>query len=313
MTGSTNEDFSTPQFLAAERARQWAKAAARTTRTSTSDYSPVAGLAADSENRGVGISIGYQGKLDDLSRLDELVREVKDFCARFQWEYLEIDQHLDGIRFLGLDDWEPGRRKKKTSGPVRSPETHPDEFVMHSSGSLTMWFDQVQPRLMEETMRGIYCYPPGTDSVNLTFDGSGNLCCFQELGDHIVRGKFRNLKHYIFNRPFTKTTGCVEEHKRICALLRIIQQKYIPNLQVNDPTGYYESEDVKRLERESMGLAAAIGMLRRDSGLLKSLLDIPNDADLTDVTDEFNQSPRGSAAKQKARGVDGKQPKPRPN
>lgn len=262
----------------------------------------------------MGIHLDYRGKLADLSRLDELIGEVKAFCRQAHWEYLEVDEHLDGIRFGSLADDDPPRgSRKKKSGLVRTHETHPDEFVEHNMGSLTMWFDQVHPNLMDEAVRGIYCYPPGTESVNLVFDGSGNLCTYMELGEHMVKGRFQNVKHYMFSYPFTKTTGCIEEHILICQLLKLLQQKYIPKLKVRDSTGYFQSGNEKDLRLESMAMSAFVGMLRQSPGLVKGMLDLPDDAELTDVTDEFNESQRQAVVARLARGKTVKKARPRPS
>lgn len=246
----------------------------------------------------MGIIIDYHGKLDDLSRLDELVCDVKDFCRQVQWKYREWSEHLVGIRHTSLEDWEAPKGKKKRR--ERSPETHPDEYLELCLGSLTLYFDQVSPDFMEETMRGIYCYPPGTESVNLVFDSSGNLCSYLALGVK-APGKFKDVKYYSFMRPFTKTTGCVEEHIRICKLLRMIQAKHMPKLVVTDHAGYFETLDEKKLMAESLGLSAMIGAFRSDPSLLKTALNLPKEAEVTDITHEFNESQqRAAAGKSKA-------------
>lgn len=75
-------------------------------------------------------------------------------------------------------------------------------------------------------------------------------------------------------------------------MLKAIQTKYIPDLEVTDETGYFDTCDEKELMRGSLGMSARIGMMRGNPSQVKKVLDLPEDAKLTDATGEFNEKPR---------------------
>ncbi len=125
------------------------------------------------------------------------------------------------------------------------------------------------PPLIEETARGVIALPPDTDSLRLVFDGSGRL----------VRYAMPDTNHYAAFPNFVKTTGAIESHVSICVLLRLLNGKFMNDLEVTDDTELWNTWNAKALERKHAEMRALIGIFRQSKdqgGLLRKLgVDIP--------------------------------------
>jgi hypothetical protein len=215
----------------------------------------------------MGIVISFRGTLDDISRLDSLVADVRKFCGHAGWEFDEISEQISGIAMGTADDFMGGRRKKKTVDYENWPEE--ETFRM---GSLTLRFDSKNPTMIEEPWRGIIAHPPGTESLSLTFDGKGRLCHFMEVPQRWVRGRLKDEKHYLCFPLFTKTTGEPDQHIAICVLLKMLRDRYISNLKVNDETGYYKTGSLAKLRQGHAVMAGFIGAIKNNPAFLKTVL-----------------------------------------
>jgi len=200
----------------------------------------------------MGIVIGYRGTLDDLTRVDGLIEDVRLFCKKVSWEFTEISDPISGVALATAADF-MGRPKKKA--PV---EEWPEDETL-DMGSLKLRFNAKNATLLEETWRGIVAHPPGTESLALTFDGKGRLCHYMDIPQHWVKGPLRDQKHYVCFPLFCKTTGEIEQHVAICVLLKMLGRRYMKNLKVSDSTGYFKSGSLTKL-REGHAL---MGMFTR--------------------------------------------------
>lgn len=220
----------------------------------------------------MGIAISYNGSLDDVSRLDELVADVRQFCQSTGWEFAEISQYISGVALAGTaaDFTGPEKREDDPEDSKEDMANWPEELTTRMGG-LTLRFDVGPPDLLEETWRGILVNPPGTESVWFTFDGHGRLCHYVDVPQRLIKGKLKDQKHYWCFPVFTKTSGRVDEHIGICLLLKIVRDKYMKNLEVEDGTGYFETGDLKKLHADNAVMAVFLGALKSNPGFLATI------------------------------------------
>ena len=214
----------------------------------------------------MGIVIGYRGTLNELSSIDGLIADVRLFCQQIGWEFTEVADPISGIALSTADDFMGGKRKKKSLPSEKWPK---EETV--DMGSVKLRFDHKNPTLIEETWRGIIVNPPDTESLVLAFDGKGRLCQYLPVSQTWVIGPLKDQPHYMCFPLFCKTTGATEQHIAICVLLKMVRDKYIKDLKVNDDTGYFKSGNVKKLEEEHGYMAGFIGAMKQDPNFLKSV------------------------------------------
>ena len=199
----------------------------------------------------MGIVINYSGTMNDMAQIDGLIADVREFCEKAGWPFDEVADPISGVALMTPEDFMGGRSRKKTNR-----NNWPEEDVFRKGG-MTIFFDSKNPILLEETLRGIMAHPPGTDSLMLTFDGKGRLCNYSPLPQDCVRGRLRDLTHYFCFPLFCKTTGETEQHMAICLLLRMLRDRYIKDLKVDDETGFFKSvnacDSVRALRLDSGG------------------------------------------------------------
>ena len=215
----------------------------------------------------MGIVIDYRGKLNEPAGLDSLIADVRIFCQQIGWKFDEVSVQLSGIA-LNRVDGSGGGNPEKAQLP---PEEWPEEETFRA-GPLTMRFDPKNPMLLEETWHGIVAYPEGTDPLSLTFDGEGRLCRCLDIPQQWARGPLRDQKFYLFFPLFCKTTGEIDQHVAICALLQMLRRKHIRDLKVHDETGYFESLDLGRLRQGHAMMAGLVGTLKGNPAFLQRVL-----------------------------------------
>jgi hypothetical protein len=116
------------------------------------------------------------------------------------------------------------------------------------------------PPLIEETVRGVVVMPPDTESVRLVFDRTGRLVRYTDVPAKLVINAVPDTIHYLAFPHYVKTSGSPVSHAAICALLRMLQRKFMTNLQVNDDTGYWTTGDIEILVREHAEMGAVLGI-----------------------------------------------------
>ena len=222
----------------------------------------------------MGIVITYEGCLDDPARLDCLIEAVKQRCHHLQWPCQEVDQHIVGEAYYFIGDQE-------TSG--------------HRPGVSTVsaFFGQ---KAVDERIRGLLVHPPGTETLTLTFNPAGRLQYYQALPGRpytTLAGygmSFTQEPGYYLesSNHWVKTTGEVTSHVLIVALLRFLQDNYMSNLVVHDPTGFWDNVDMTALTQEHIRMQALIDLFQ-ESDLVQDLLGLVGIADLAMLT----RVPRG--------------------
>ncbi|MBI5034874.1 MAG: hypothetical protein HZB51_30485 [Chloroflexi bacterium] len=157
----------------------------------------------------MGVTIHYNGKLDDPRALDELLITAKRFCREHNWKFHEIDDRIIGK----VERWIPS-----------------DDEEIHT-----------QTSRIDDRQRGLLINPhPESETVWLTFNQHGELCFYMPESDP---------GHYWESKClFTKTQFApLEVHMAICDLLHLIKDKHFPSLEVYDEGEYFETGDPKQL------------------------------------------------------------------
>lgn len=157
----------------------------------------------------MGISIHYQGSLKDRALIDQLQEEMTDICKSMEWEY---------------QIW-----NEDQSQPFSASLEHTEKGA-HIHGHIPL--------------RGISIHTdPENESLDLLFTPQGQLSSFMlEIMKH--DGTLAND----FGWVSVKTQyGSANAHIAIIKLLRYLQKKFIPDLEVKDEAEYWETADKHRL------------------------------------------------------------------
>ncbi len=211
--------------------------------------------------------------------LDEAIQEIRGFCQRAGWECQDFSEHYSGVLMTTQPqvDGDPGAEEPP------DPEPWP-EMPKGWTGMRGRVSRHRPPPLIEETARGVVAIPPDTESLQFAFDSTGRLVHYMEFPSEMILNAIPDTTHYVAFPHFVKTTGAVESHVAICALMLLLREKYIKNLVVKDDTRFWGKWDFQRLEREHRQMGALVGMFQASSdlgGLLRKLgVDIPAGAKL---------------------------------
>ncbi len=171
----------------------------------------------------MGITIYYAGHLKDVNRLPELVNELKDIAKSMGWEYSTLE-----------DSW----------------DTPPDASLVHSEDGA-----EIKGNL---GLRGIILNDPVNEiSLDFLFNRDGQL-----LSPIMVTSVLDGSISPEVAGSFVKTQfSPVELHIWITGLLKYIQKFYMPDLGVNDDSGYWDTGDRKTLEAKKKFIDDKIDML----------------------------------------------------
>lgn len=172
----------------------------------------------------MGITIHYNGKLDDRARLAELLDAARLYCAEQRWGYREVDERI------------VGRVERFINSNVPRPEKNPgDDAALARDTADTEWAP------IDDSLQGILIMThPYADPFWLTFNDAGELAYEMPLDD---RGAYWEMKS-LFAR--TEHAGA-ETHMAICELLRMLRAEFMPGLNVYDEGNYFESGDLNQL------------------------------------------------------------------
>ncbi len=116
--------------------------------------------------------------------------------------------------------------------------------------------------LIEETLRGVVMYPPGTESLSLKCDASGRLVHYLEIPADLLDAPVPCGESYFLPMPNSvKTTGAVDSHMAIVEVLRRVQCNFVRDLAVDDDTGFWDSSDVTELRFSHRMMSSMISSL----------------------------------------------------
>lgn len=187
----------------------------------------------------MGITIHYKGRINDLSNLDRLKDDLKDFAQIMDWKWDELNEDFDGPDDAHLEI-EEGRAQIQGHLPLNglTLNLHPD------CESFSVYFDK------EGNL---------TDPVMYVFKKEGRLD---------PENAYLSVKTQ-FAPP--------EIHIAIIQLLRFLKKRYIPNLEVHDEGGYWETSDKTELENRLQSINEGLDKLER----LFSEINVENEEPLT--------------------------------
>lgn len=190
----------------------------------------------------MGVTIHYQGKLTDTSRLPVLVTAIQQAAAQRGWPYTRIDE-----RILGTAEVLVSRELEPPQGLTFNSEYHP----------------------VDDRWRGIIVTPPACEPIWLTFGRGGQMITYlPAAGSHAQPGT------YLANTSiFTKTQFAgADIHIGVCELLHLCQQHGV-ELEVMDEGGYWETGDRQQLAKRISFLDAAISKVSQQAAeILNAIL-----------------------------------------
>jgi hypothetical protein len=231
----------------------------------------------------MGISIAYQGSLSDSSRLEEALSDVRNFATRVRWRCDDFSEHYSGVVLVtqAEADGDSGTRLKDPN-PEPWPETT-EKYGLSARVS-----KRHPPRLIEETVRGVFVTPPDTESLRLAFDSNGRLTKYWDIPAELVINAIPDTNHYIAFHHFVGTSGAPASHAALCLLLRMLKQKYMKNLQVSDSTGFWKTANLERLKLDHAQMSTLLGLFggSKDlSALLRTIgLNVPEGSEVTQLS-----------------------------
>ena len=157
----------------------------------------------------MGITIHFNGKIEDLSQIDPLVEELMDISKSMEWEWKLLD-HKFSI----------------------TPESRPSQNNHKTDNDSSF------------RLKGIVInLHPDCESFCIFFDEKGNLTT-PFLMELVNEGRIRKEHASVF----VKTQFAPPDvHINIINLLKYIKKRYIPGLNVSDEGEYWESEDKENL------------------------------------------------------------------
>jgi len=188
----------------------------------------------------MGVTIHYQGKLTDTSRLPVLVAAIQQAAAQRGWPYTRIDERILGTAEVLVS---------RDLGPPQMLTLEDGATIEVKSATASSEYHPVDDR-----WRGIIVTPPACESIWLTFGRAGQMITYlPAAGSHAQPGT------YLANTSiFTKTQFAgADIHIGVCELLRLCQQHGV-ELEVTDEGGYWETGDRQQLAERISFLDAAI-------------------------------------------------------
>jgi hypothetical protein len=218
----------------------------------------------------MGVTIHYTGKLDDPEQLHALIQDMKQKSRDLGWPYTEMDDRILGRAYVlvGSDETPTGQPGVSTS---------------------SVYFDV---KNVDDRTRGIFIQPPGTEIFILSFDRSGRMVHYDAMPGPMQPTSVSGLPAITFgNEPgwytevdhhWVKTTGRIEEHVLIVALLRHLKDRYISDLEVGDEGDYWETMDLDQLKQNHERMQGLISAFK-DPERIKELLALIGMDDVGDV------------------------------
>jgi hypothetical protein len=125
-----------------------------------------------------------------------------------------------------------------------------------------------------------------TESLAFLFDREGRL---RNLVD-LVCGQFEPDPRCSYFVSAKTQYGDLRTHLWIVGLLRYLKSKYLPDLEVNDEGGYWETGDIPELERRREFLNAKIAELAGELSKMETRAETPEE--LADEIEAFFEGRR---------------------
>jgi hypothetical protein len=171
----------------------------------------------------MGVTIHYQGRLQDPTTVAQLVAKLQLACRKFKWPYRLIDERILGTAEYMVD-----------------------------------WQNQViETKPIDDRWRGLFIDPPECETLCLTFNRSGQLVVYEPpFARSSEPGRYAVREHLWCKTQF----GPLEAHIQVCALLRLVEP-YMAEFEVLDEGGYWESNDQEELAAALGQINQMLGLL----------------------------------------------------
>lgn len=208
----------------------------------------------------MSITINYEGTLDDPSRINEFIYDMKFHCRKLDWPCREVNERIlgDAYYYMGNqlgDDEEFG---------------------------LNMMALFIGQKSIDDRIRGVLIEPPGTESLNFTFNRAGELANYTPLPGRMTMEStpsgqtmsYSQEPGYYLEAPtnWISTTGQVTSHVLIVGLLRYLQTHHMSDLEVHDASEFWNDMDLKSLQWEHGRMNALLNYFRKPE-TIKSILE----------------------------------------
>ena len=182
----------------------------------------------------MGITIHYNGRIQDMARLPELSAKLKHACQALNWPYVEINERVVGF--------------------VERLYTEQDPEDEHTS------YVRTETEPLDDRWQGLAIHPPECEALLITFNRAGNMLAYHAHFDSPPG------TYWLQESMFCKTQfSSVDVHIEVCNLLRLVQP-YMAEWEVFDEGNYWESGDRAELEGQLGHMAALIDHMSSELG-----------------------------------------------
>ncbi len=190
----------------------------------------------------MGITIAYQGQLSDPGRVDEMVREIQAFAGHMNWRTWTVAEMVAQGHIKDTD----------LRGITVSVDPKCEAVHFHLDG---------QGRFVNHSY---YSYIHNAEEREMFFEAMQNMVGFMpastkkpgpELDTFLAEGVTYN---------WTKTQhGGPAAHVQACTLIRFVRERFAPELEVTDDTGYFEHGRLEELTAQMGQIEQAIHLVQR--------------------------------------------------
>lgn len=228
----------------------------------------------------MGVKVSYRGSLADPARVDEMVREIQAFAEHMGWRTWSVPELVesgeldtDGLRGVSVQV-APGCE------PVHFHVDDQGRFVNHTYYALM--HDAKKRRWMFAALRSNAAVLRG-EAEPITFEELDRLS--EEEDDDSASGLPFVEEGVGYN--WTKTQfGGPAAHVQVCTLLRFVRDRFAPDLEVEDDTGYFEHG---RLEEVTSEMALVDQTLRLVAGAVDRVSQEGSVSSLQELLDRLQR------------------------
>lgn len=230
----------------------------------------------------MGICIAYKGKLRAPTLVTELVNDISKKAAMVGWrcETMANLIAMDIVRTGGLDGI--SLYPSKECEPLHLHFDRDGTFVNH--GYYTLHKDPEKAAALRAAMAESAAFIQGLldSSKQARHDETAGirveLVAMPEPTGNFIEDGMR------YNWTKTQFAGA-RIHAALCALLRYIKERYAPDLEITDDSGYYIDHDYAKLEGE---LAAVDHILALTAGAVRTTAAATDATSLDGFIEQLN-------------------------
>jgi hypothetical protein len=200
----------------------------------------------------VGICIAYRGKLRDRALVPELVRDLTAKAKSVGWLYKTMDElvaeghvtcsGLEGITLFPHRECDPLHYHFDGEGTFTNHTYH---ALLTDKKKAAMMLEALaeSAAFMQKATTG----PKAKASARRERKGAGLHASLPDLSSAGTLDFFKEGSRY--NWVKTQHAGS-KVHIAVCAVMRHIKQRYAPDLEIKDDSGYFADGDEQKLEAQ---------------------------------------------------------------